>query len=63
MNQNKKHQLILAAYLDIFNYQDDSDPKHLEKASDILRGIVEDYVAEKKATGCYNPVWRVTYEQ
>ena len=49
MNQNKKHQLILAAYLDIKNYQEDSDPNRLEKAADILKGIVEDYIAEKEA--------------
>lgn len=51
MNQNKKHQLILTAYFDIQNYLDDSDPDHLEKASDILISIVENYVAEKKAIG------------
>ena len=47
MNENKKHQLIAAAWLGIKNYQGDSDPKHLENAEQYLKEVIDNYLGEQ----------------
>ena len=48
MNQNEKHQLIAAAWINIKNYQGDSDTKHLENAEQYLKEVIDHYLAEKE---------------
>ena len=51
MNQNEKHQLIAAAWINIKNHQGDrnNNPKHLENAEQYLKEDIDHYLAEKEA--------------
>ena len=53
MNENEKHQLIAAAWINIKTHKGDrnNDPKHLENAEQYLKEVVDYYLAESKKTG------------